>query len=782
MIGRWAQRFATAIERPWVAYGMVLVGVGAAIGLRAAAGLVMPAPPPFMTFFLAVLFATLVAGARGGLLAVGLSVASVLLLFLPPTATGGVWAVQHTQLAMFAVTGVLMVLMTKALRMGILRGVVAEERFRAAQEGGLDAFVILEPVRADGGRIIDFRWTYANPAADRTAPAAVDGLTGRRVREVFPDEIGDDMVARLTAALGHDSSDEIEVRRVIDGVEHWMRSSAVRLKTGVAVTYRDITVQRAAERALRHGEAQVRVLINSLPQLLWSSRAGGYCDYFSPQWTRYTGLPPEQLAGMGWLAAVHPEDRDNCEQAWAQLIKGSLPYDLEYRIRRKDGSWRWFAGRVSFVRDEAGAIKRWYGSATDITETVEARRHLEERVAERTRELQASLEERAQTEASLAQAQRLETVGRLTGGVAHDFNNLLTVVIGGLDMILKHPEDSARVRRLGEAALAAGRRGERLTRQLLAFSRRQELKLEVTDLGALVAQAEPLVRRAVGEAVDLQVDCAPDVGFSKVDAAQLEAALLNLVVNAADATPPGGRIRVEAARVQLKAGEVSGAAAGDHVRIAVADTGSGMPPEVLARVFEPFFTTKEVGKGTGLGLAQVFGFVSQCGGAVSIDSAVGRGTTVNLYLPAVLGAQAAAKPHPAAVETAWAQGARVLLVEDDAAVRAVTETLLEEMGCDVASEAEGASALRRLERGEAFDVVISDIVMPGGMSGVDLARAASVVRPELPIVLTTGYAGERGGPAGGELAWPVLRKPFRAEQLAAMLQQTVTRKARAAMA
>jgi CheY-like chemotaxis protein len=278
------------------------------------------------------------------------------------------------------------------------------------------------------------------------------------------------------------------------------------------------------------------------------------------------------------------------------------------------------------------------------------------------------------------------------------------------------------------------------------------------------------------------MDCAADIGFSKVDAAQFESALLNLVVNAADATPAGGRIRVEATRVRLEAGEVSGAAAGGYVRVAVTDTGTGMPPEVLARVFEPFFTTKEVGKGTGLGLAQVFGFVSQCGGAVAIDSVVGRGTTVNLYLPLAEGVQPPAAPDTAAVETGWAAGARVLLVEDDDAVRAVTESLLTELGCEVASEAEGAPALRRLERGEPFDIVISDIVMPGGMSGVDLAQAARAARPDLPIVLTTGYAGERGGPAGGEIAWPVLRKPFRAEQLAAVLRKAVMRKDHAAVA
>jgi CheY-like chemotaxis protein len=369
-------------------------------------------------------------------------------------------------------------------------------------------------------------------------------------------------------------------------------------------------------------------------------------------------------------------------------------------------------------------------------------------------------------------------VGRLTGGVAHDFNNLLTVIVGGLDMILRHPNDEARVRRLAEAALSAGQRGERLTRQLLAFSRNQELKLETVDIPVLVAQAESLLARAVGEAMALKILCDPQAGASKVDAAQFEAALLNLVVNAVDATPDDGEITVEVTSVRLAEGEVADTNAGDYVRVAVTDTGTGMPPEVLTRVFEPFFTTKEVGKGTGLGLAQVYGFLRQSGGGVSIDSVEGRGSTVALYLPATAMDVSAAAAEPVAPVLASVDltGTRVLLVEDDPAVRAIAEGVLLDLGCSVVTALDGVNALATLEREAPFDLLMSDIIMPGGVSGVDLAHIAAARDPAMAILLTTGYAGEKLAMAPADLPWPLLRKPFRVEQLSEVLAAVLERR------
>ena len=877
----------------------------AATLVRGLAGLFMASTPNFMAFFPAVLFATLVAGLRGGLGATVLSGAVVWALWLPKSGLEETWRAQHVQLLLFLITAAVTALIAKALRLAIQHGATAEARFRIFQEQALDGFVIMEPVR-EAGRVTDFVWTYANPAADHMA-AAGQVLAGRRVTEVFTGDTAVDMIDRLRRALEAGVPDEIDVRRVIDGQERWMRSSAMKLGDGLAVSFHDVTDRRLADQAvraaeeearrsrdefehianaapvmiwmsgpqmgaiwfnaswlaftgrrmeeelargwleevhpedrarvletydehfaarsparleyrilrhdgayrwideaaaprfdrdgkflgyigscsditdrktaetqLRGGEARVRALVDSLPQLLWSARPDGDFDYFSPQWVDFTGVPAAQHLGDKWLDAVHPDDRDDLQAAWSQAIKGGLPFDLEHRLRRHDGVWRWFNARASAVREEDGSIRRWFGSSSDVTEIVEARRHLEERVAERTRELEASLEERARAEAALAQAHRLETVGRLTGGVAHDFNNLLTVVIGGLDMILKNPADTTRVKRLSEAALAAGRRGERLTRQLLAFSRRQELKLEVIDVGALIEQVEPLVRRAVGADIDLTVNCEAGVGATRLDPAQFEAALLNLVVNAADAVEGPGRIKILTRRVTLAQGEVSGASPGDYVAVSVADTGGGMSPEVLQRAFEPFFTTKEVGKGTGLGLAQVYGFMSQCGGAVAIDSRPGEGTTVTLYVPAVDAAptvEALREPS----DDSWAAGTSILLVEDDAAVRAVTESLLQEMGCDVTTDVDGPSAMARLKTGQAFDLLISDIVMPGGMNGVELASWTRSQRPDLPIVLTTGYAGDQFADGATEIVWPVVRKPFRAEQLSAAVRDALAR-------
>jgi signal transduction histidine kinase/CheY-like chemotaxis protein len=425
------------------------------------------------------------------------------------------------------------------------------------------------------------------------------------------------------------------------------------------------------------------------------------------------------------------------------------------------------------VRDEAGRVVRWFGVSTDVTEIVEARDELETRVAERTRELEATLEERRKAEAALAQAQRLETVGRLTGGVAHDFNNLLTVIIGALDMILRQAEKPDRVRRLGEAALTAGRRGERLTRQLLAFSRRQEFKLETLELAPVIRGFEPLMRRALKESAPLTLEIAPDLGWVKLDAVQFEAALLNLVVNADDAIAGGGEVRVRAERARLVDGEIGDVPAGEYARVSVIDTGAGMTPDVVARALEPFFTTKDVGQGTGLGLAQVYGFARQSDGGVRIESAEGRGTTVSIYLPLAEAPEIVAEPEDSAGTAEETERGRVvLLVEDDAGVRTVAENLLVELGCEVVTAGDGPAALKILGTAPKVDLLLTDMVMPGGMSGVELARAATAGRPALKVLLSTGYAPENLEDTADH-GWEVLPKPYEAEQLSQAVRRSL---------
>jgi signal transduction histidine kinase len=634
-----------------VRYAIAGATVLAAVATRMIVALTTDSPTNFPTFYVAVLTAAMLGGVGPGVATLAVSTLIVWTLWLGPPAGGVLHAKESVQIAMFLICGGLMVLFMEILRRAVRTGLAAEERFRVAQEASLDAFVLLEPVR-EGGKVVDFRWTYANPAAEAMRPAGASTLVGRRVREAFNDRTGHAMADRLKALFESGGPDDIDVHRVINGQDRWIRSSGVKLGHDLAVTFRD------------------------------------------------------------------------------------------------------------------------------VTESVEARRDLEARVAERTAALEASIAERAKAEAALAQALRLETVGRLTGGVAHDFNNLLTVIVGGLDMILRHPNDEARVRRLAEAALSAGQRGERLTRQLLAFSRNQELKLETVDIPVLVTRAESLLARAVGEAMTLTLLCDPRAGASKVDAAQFEAALLNLVVNAVDATPDDGEITIEVTSVRLTEGEVADTGAGDYVRVAVTDTGTGMPPEVLARVFEPFFTTKDVGKGTGLGLAQVYGFLRQSGGGVSIDSVEGRGSTVALYLPATAMDVSAAVPEPVApvVASTDLTGTRVLLVEDDPAVRAIAEGVLLDLGCSVVTALDGVNALAILEREARFDLLMSDIIMPGGVSGVDLAHLAAARDPAMAILLTTGYAGEKLAMAPADLPWPLLRKPFRVEQLSEALAAVLERR------
>ena len=695
MLRRTAIKFVTAADRREVRYGLALTAVLVAAAARMAAVSITDIPINFPTFFVAVLVSAMVGGLGPGLLAVGLSALIVWRFWMAADSSWALHTRETAQLGMYVLCGGLLVVLVEAMRIAVRSGLAAEERFRSAQEVSLDAFVILEPVR-EHDHVVDFRWTYANPMADSMRPAGTSTLVGRRVLEVFPDETGREMVDRLTRLLAAGGPDDIDVRREIDGEERWVRSSGVRLGRDLAVTFRDVTHERRAAAALRNSEELFRSLANSAPVLIWATTARGEVDWFNQAWLDFRGRALDQELGVGWLQGVHPDDREAGVETANAAAARRAPFNLAFRLRRADGAWRWISTAGAPRFDEAGAYRGYIGSCFDFTETVEARKDLEDRVAERTAALKASMAETATAQAALAQAQRLETVGRLTGGVAHDFNNLLTVIVGGLDMILRHPDDSARVKRLAEAALAAGQRGERLTRQLLAFSRSQELKLEVVDIGALLDQTEPLLRRAVGEAINLTLSRSPGAVGSRVDAAQFEAALLNLVVNAVDATPDGGEIAITVDPATLTEGEIADAAPGRYVRVAVRDTGAGMSPEVLTRVFEPFFTTKEVGKGTGLGLAQVYGFLRQCGGGVSIDSAEGRGTTVALYLPSTdeTATPAAVRPAPPARERL--RGVRVLLAEDDAAVRDIAGGLLRDLGCEVVTAETGVAALEIL--------------------------------------------------------------------------------------
>ena len=451
------------------------------------------------------------------------------------------------------------------------------------------------------------------------------------------------------------------------------------------------------------------------------------------------------VAGWGrerFLSHVAPEDRSAAMGAFGNAPEiGRL--DLECRIRRTDGVLRWIAikGRVDYDRLDRPA--RMAGIVMDITD-------------------------RRTTEDALHQAQKMEAIGQLTGGVAHDFNNLLTVIVGGLDLVIRKPEQTERVVRLAKAAMTAARRGEQLTQQLLAFSRRQMLRPQTVRPDILLGEFRSLAQRATGDAIVLAMDFPPPIDPIHVDPAQFEAAVLNLVVNARDAMNGRGTIIIGCRNIELTASmlaqrEIS---PGGYVEVSVADDGSGIDEKTLARAFEPFFTTKDVGKGSGLGLSQVYGFMRSAGGDASISSTPGLGTTVRLCFPRALNA-VIDEPSPG-LRSGFGQeplrpaseGETVLLVEDDEQVLDMAIESLRELHYSVVVSRNASEALSHLSSGERIDVLFSDVVMPGEMNGAQLALEARRLRPELKVLLTSGYVGEHGAGQliGSEM--PVLNKPL----------------------
>ncbi|MDX2158371.1 MAG: PAS domain S-box protein [Hyphomicrobiaceae bacterium] len=441
--------------------------------------------------------------------------------------------------------------------------------------------------------------------------------------------------------------------------------------------------------------------------------------------------------------------------------------------QRKDGAE--FPAEASISHVEIGGEKIYTVVMRDVSEGKRAldqlalsRAELEQRVAERTAALKAEMQRREETQAQLVRTQRMEAFGQLTGGIAHDFNNLLTVITGNLELLEMRLEDE-RAKALLKRAHDAAEMGARLTSRLLTFARRRQFAPAMLDLNEQVMGMVDLLRRTLGEHIDLNARLAPRLWRVRSDPSEVENAVLNLAINARDAMPHGGRLIIETANVEAGEGEIGAIgklAAGAYVRLSVSDTGHGMPPDVLVRAFEPFFTTKQPGKGTGLGLSTIYGFAQQSGGTATIYSEAGIGTTVSLYLPRAADAGAPTLPVQEA-EIPPAKGELVLLVEDNAEVREVTGSRLAELGYRVVEAESGPAALAVLGRTPGIDIVFSDIVMAGGMSGFDLAERVAAGWPGVKLLLTSGFADEvlrgRGRP-GQNL--PILTKPYSRSELA----------------
>lgn len=567
-----------------------------------------------------------------------------------------------------------------------------------------------------------------------------------------------------------------------DGEYRCMRSYSRPRRTGsallgyVGVAF-DVTDMREAQSRIEESETRFRIVADSAPALIWMSDDTARLNFANRRYRNFFGVRSSRQLADSWRALIHPDDEPDFNAAYKRAFEARDLFEAMTRVNHPTLGLRWLRTEGVPRFDADGRFQGYVGASLDVTEAKRAEDDLK-RINELLEErVSAALDEKAQAEAQLAHAQRMEAVGRLTGGVAHDFNNLLTVVIGALDIILRS-EDPAKRKKLGEAALAAARRGESLTHQLLAFSRRQTLRPEEIDLNALIRESAPLLRRAVGEAVAFNLRLKRGTARVRLDPAQFEAALLNLVVNARDAlgdvmgspARSGGQVTIQTAVRRIAAGEVAELPDGDYVCITVSDNGSGMAPEVIDRVFEPFFTTKGVGKGTGLGLSQVYGFAHQSGGGVQVASAMGQGAAITLLLPRLATKRTSVPPLlPPAPDAPFAQGRRLLLVEDDAGVAAVAVDLLESFGLQVLHAENGPAALEALRMGR-FDLMLTDVVMPGGISGLDLARQAAQAWPDMRIALTSGYVGEDVDQRLADTPWPFLRKPYSAEALRSLVE------------
>ncbi|HEY0626267.1 MAG TPA: ATP-binding protein [Allosphingosinicella sp.] len=532
---------------------------------------------------------------------------------------------------------------------------------------------------------------------------------------------------------------------------------------------RELEVRRRTEAELKASNDRFRAAIDAVQGVLWTNNANGEMEGEQHSWAALTGQTYEQYRGYGWSDAVHPEDREPTVQAWNRAVEERRTFVFEHRLRRRDGEWRNFSIRAVPIFGAEDEIIQWVGVHTDITAQraaeaalLQLNSTLEERVVEEATE-------RQEAQSQLRQAQKMDAIGQLTGGIAHDFNNLLTPILGGLDMLRQRLDGDERAQRTIGMALQATTRASTLVQRLLAFARRQDLQPRPVNVTALLEGMEELVTRSIGAQIAVEVDAPADLPPAQVDPNQLELAILNLAINARDAMPDGGTVRIHGSHRVLDA-STDDLDPGEYVRICVSDEGVGMDEETLRRATEPFFSTKGLGKGTGLGVSMVHGLAAQSGGALRLTSTPGEGTTAEIWLPV---AQTAAEQPAAFISRPILahDGGTVLLVDDEELVRIGTAEMLQEFGYDVVQAGSGAEALVILrEKKVAVDALVTDFLMPG-MNGATLAQEARQIVPGLPVLIITGYSNIAEGP-GADL--PRLHKPFRQSELASQVARLMS--------
>ncbi|MBV8188653.1 MAG: PAS domain S-box protein [Alphaproteobacteria bacterium] len=612
----------------------------------------------------------------------------------------------------------------------------SERRFRLLVEGVIDyALYMLDP---NG---IVYNW---NSGAERMKGYKAEEIVGQHFSKFYTKEDRTAGVpARVLEVAVREGRHELEGWRVRkDGSRFWASVSVTPIRNeagqleGFAKITRDITERHAAQDALRQSERQFRLLVGNVTDYaIFMLDPNGIVTSWNAGAERIKGYRADEVIGQHF-SRFYPE-RERLAGVPQQALRTAVEegrFEAEGWRVRKDGSLFWANVVIDPIRDENGNLAGFAKITRDVTERRDAQQALQEAQAQR------------------AHAQKMDALGQLTGGVAHDFNNLLMVVTGHIQSLKKKVGDDPRASRAAQAIELAAQRGASLTRQLLSFSRRQSSNPVVVCLADRIEASREMVAMSIGANVALDAAIAPDAWRVKVDESELELALVNLTLNARDAMPKGGTISITGRNVRLTRGDTAAGIEGDFVALRVSDTGEGIAPDILPKVFEPFFTTKESGKGSGLGLSQVYGFAHQSGGTVTIESELGKGTVITLYLPRADSADA--REVPAAEMSKG--GGLVLLVEDNPEVAEVTRSMLEELGYEVQAVSNAASALR-VVASKDFTLMVSDINMAGDMNGIGLARAIRASRPDLPVLLVTGYS-HLASQVGSEFT--LLRKPY----------------------
>ncbi|MFL4998323.1 MAG: PAS domain S-box protein [Microvirga sp.] len=602
-----------------------------------------------------------------------------------------------------------------------------------------------------------------NAGAQRFKGYTESEILGRHFSQFYTDEdLATELPRRALETAAREGKFEAEGWRVRkDGTHFWahvvidpIRDARGNL-LGYAKITRDLTERKKTQEALRESEERFRLLVQGVTDYaIYMLDPQGHVTNWNAGAQRIKGYTESEILGCHFSQFYTDEDlATELPRRALETAAREGKFEAEGWRLRKDGTRFWASVVIDPIRNDRGELIGFAKITRDITE----RRHAQEAL------------EHAQ--AALFQAQKMEAVGQLTGGVAHDFNNLLTIIVNNLDLLTRNAREPRDVK-LIESAQRAAERGAKLTQQLLAFSRRQPLQPDTHNPNTLIEGFESVLRRACGEMIRLQLSLAPRIRWVSVDAPQFESALLNLIVNARDAMPNGGSLKIMTGNVTLSEMDSTSSdlPPGQYASIAVQDTGTGMTPEIVNRVFEPFFTTKEIGKGTGLGLSQVYGFVTQSGGHIKVDSTPGQGTRVTMLLPAQETGIETSEEEDETERPARDSAGTVLIVEDEPAVLEVASDIFDSLGYDVVTATDANEAIKVLDGNLSIDVLFSDVIMPNGMNGVELSRKAREMRPDLKILLASGYPMSALPSEGLGAGVSFISKPYRWTELAEKLR------------